>query len=91
MSTFGGLHVLYNNAGISPGDDDGPTNTSDETWSTVLDVNVTGVARCCRHGIPAMLDVGRRQHRQRRLVRRPHGRGDAADRLHRVEGRRARR
>ena len=50
--------VLYNNAGISPGDDDNPTNTSDQTWQTVLDVNVTGVARCCRHGIPAMLESG---------------------------------
>ncbi len=58
MSTYGGLHVLYNNAAISPGDDDGPTNTSDSTWSTVLDVNVTGLARCCRHGIPAMLTTG---------------------------------
>jgi NAD(P)-dependent dehydrogenase (short-subunit alcohol dehydrogenase family) len=58
MSTYGGLHVLYNNAAISPGDDDGPTNTSDSTWSTVLDVNVTGLARCCRHGIPAMITTG---------------------------------
>ena len=58
VATFGGLHVLYNNAGISPGDDDGPLNTSDATWQTVLDVNVTGVARCCRHGIPAMLSSG---------------------------------
>ncbi|HWM18415.1 MAG TPA: SDR family oxidoreductase [Ilumatobacteraceae bacterium] len=57
-STFGGLHVLYNNAAISPGDDDDPTNTSDATWTTVLDVNVTGLARCCRHGIPAMLTSG---------------------------------
>ena len=58
VETFGGLHVLYNNAGISPGDDDGPINTSDATWETVLDVNVTGVARCCRHGIPVMLESG---------------------------------
>ena len=58
METFGALHVLYNNAGISPGDDDGPTNTSDDTWQRTLDVNVTGVARCCRHGIPALLDSG---------------------------------
>ena len=33
VDTHGGLHVLYNNAGISPGDDDGPTTTSDDTWS----------------------------------------------------------
>ncbi len=26
------------------------------TWETVLDINVTGVARCCPHGIPAMLE-----------------------------------
>jgi NAD(P)-dependent dehydrogenase (short-subunit alcohol dehydrogenase family) len=58
MATFGALHVLYNNAGISPGDDHSPTDTSDATWSRVLDVNVTGVARCCRHGIPAMLASG---------------------------------
>ncbi len=58
MATFGALTVLYNNAGISPGDDDNPINTSDQTWQTVLDVNVTGVARCCRHGIPAMLESG---------------------------------
>jgi NAD(P)-dependent dehydrogenase (short-subunit alcohol dehydrogenase family) len=58
VETFGGLHVLYNNAGISPGDDDGPTNTSDDTWARTLDINVTGVARCCRHGIPAMLASG---------------------------------
>jgi NAD(P)-dependent dehydrogenase (short-subunit alcohol dehydrogenase family) len=58
VSTFGGLHVLYNNAGISPGDDDNPVNTSDETWQRTLDINVTGVSRCCRHGIPAMLASG---------------------------------
>ena len=57
-ATFGGLHVLYNNAGISPAEDDGPENTSDETWELVLDVNVTGTARCCRHGIPALLASG---------------------------------
>jgi NAD(P)-dependent dehydrogenase (short-subunit alcohol dehydrogenase family) len=58
VDTHGGLHVLYNNAGISPGDDDGPTTTSDATWQRVLDVNVTGIARCCRWGIPALLASG---------------------------------
>jgi NAD(P)-dependent dehydrogenase (short-subunit alcohol dehydrogenase family) len=58
VDTYGGLHVLYNNAGISPGEDDGPTTTSDDTWARVLDVNVTGIARCCRWGIPALLASG---------------------------------
>jgi len=58
VDAFGGLHVLYNNAGISPADDEGPEATSDATWQVVLDVNVTGVARCCRHGIPALLASG---------------------------------
>jgi NAD(P)-dependent dehydrogenase (short-subunit alcohol dehydrogenase family) len=58
VARFGKLDVLYNNAGISPADDDNPVNTSDATWERVLDVNVTGVARCCRHGIPAMLESG---------------------------------
>ena len=58
IETFGALHVLYSNAGISPADDDGPENTSDATWTDVLDVNVVGIARCCRHAIPAMLASG---------------------------------
>ena len=35
-----------------------PDEHGDETWERVLDVNVTGVARCCRHGIPALLASG---------------------------------
>ncbi|MET0461009.1 MAG: glucose 1-dehydrogenase [Ilumatobacteraceae bacterium] len=58
VDTFGGLHVLYNNAGISPAEDGGPVDTDDDTWQQVLDVNVAGVARCCRHGIPALLASG---------------------------------
>ena len=58
MEAYGALHILYNNAGISPAADDGPVETDDDTWTTVLDVNVTGVARCCRHGIPALLTSG---------------------------------
>lgn len=58
VDTFGGLHVLYNNAGVSLGDDDGPENTSVDVWDTTLKVNVTGLAMCCKHGIPAMLDSG---------------------------------
>ena len=55
---FGRVNVLYNNAGISPGDDDGVVNTPDTVWDVVLDVNVKGVARCCRAGIPYLLEAG---------------------------------
>ncbi len=57
VDTFGGLHVLYNNAGVSLGDDDGPENTSVEVWDTTLKVNVTGLALGCKYGIPAMRDT----------------------------------
>ena len=55
---FGKVNVLYNNAGVSPGDDDGVVNTSDATWDLVLEINVKGVARCCRAGIPHLLEAG---------------------------------
>lgn len=58
VATFGGLDVLYNNAGVSLADDDGPETTGVEVWDTTLKVNVTGLALCCKHGIPAMLDSG---------------------------------
>jgi len=55
---FGKVTVLYNNAGVSPGDDDGVVNTSDGIWDLVLDINVKGVARCCRAGIPYLREAG---------------------------------
>jgi NAD(P)-dependent dehydrogenase (short-subunit alcohol dehydrogenase family) len=58
VDAYGRLDVLYNNAGISPADDDNPTNTAPSTFTRVLDVNVTGVFLCCKHGIPALLDSG---------------------------------
>ncbi|MCU1352668.1 MAG: putative short-chain dehydrogenase/reductase [Acidimicrobiales bacterium] len=58
VDAFGGLHVLYNNAGVSLGDDDDPTNTPESTWDATMDVNVKGVWLCCKAGIPAMLESG---------------------------------
>jgi NAD(P)-dependent dehydrogenase (short-subunit alcohol dehydrogenase family) len=58
VETFGGLHVLYNNAGVSLGDDDGVVNTSIATIEKTLQINVTGLLSCCRFGIPAMKASG---------------------------------
>ena len=55
---FGGIDVLYNNAGISPDDDASVLDTSVEAWQRVQDVNTTGVFLCCKHGIPHLLERG---------------------------------
>jgi NAD(P)-dependent dehydrogenase (short-subunit alcohol dehydrogenase family) len=55
---FGGVDVLYNNAGISPGDDGSVLDTSVEAWQRVQDVNTKGVFLCCKHGIPYLLERG---------------------------------
>jgi NAD(P)-dependent dehydrogenase (short-subunit alcohol dehydrogenase family) len=52
------LNVLYNNAGIMPSDDTSVEETSEETWQRVLDVNLKGVALCCKYGIPELLKAG---------------------------------
>jgi len=49
---FGGIDVLYNNAGISPADDASVLDTSVEAWDRVQAVNTKGVFLCCKHGIP---------------------------------------
>jgi NAD(P)-dependent dehydrogenase (short-subunit alcohol dehydrogenase family) len=58
VKAFGGLHVLYNNAGIMMGDDDNPVTTSEDVWDRTMDVNLKGVFLACKHGIPAMLASG---------------------------------
>src|ERR1700674_675947 len=58
MQRYGALHVLYNNAGIFPGEDAGVTETPEATWDRVMDVNLKGVWLGCRFGVPAMLDSG---------------------------------
>jgi len=55
---FGGIDVLYNNAGISPADDASVLETSVEAWDRVQAVNTKGVFLCCKHGIPHLLDRG---------------------------------
>jgi len=52
VERYGGIDVLYNNAGISPADDASVLDTSVEAWDRVQDVNTKGVFLCCKHGIP---------------------------------------
>jgi NAD(P)-dependent dehydrogenase (short-subunit alcohol dehydrogenase family) len=55
---YGGIDVLYNNAGISPADDASILETEVDAWQRVQDVNTKGVFLCCKHGIPHLLERG---------------------------------
>ena len=55
---YGGIDVLYNNAGISPADDDSILDTELDAWERVQAVNTRGVFLCCKYGIPYLLERG---------------------------------
>jgi NAD(P)-dependent dehydrogenase (short-subunit alcohol dehydrogenase family) len=55
---FGRVDVLFNNAGINPGEDASVLKTPLEVWQRVQDANVRSVFLCCKHGIPHLLDGG---------------------------------
>jgi len=55
VARFGGLDVLYNNAGIAPVGRDGFTpDVSEDDWDWVIRVNLTSVFLCCKYAIPVM-------------------------------------
>jgi NAD(P)-dependent dehydrogenase (short-subunit alcohol dehydrogenase family) len=58
VDRYGGVDVLYNNAGIMPADDASVLETEPDAWERVLGVNAKGVYLCCRHGIPRLLERG---------------------------------
>jgi len=49
---FGGLNVLFNNAGIMHAKDDDAISTDEAIWDLTLDVNAKGVFLGCKYGIP---------------------------------------
>jgi NAD(P)-dependent dehydrogenase (short-subunit alcohol dehydrogenase family) len=52
---FGSVDVAFNNAGISPPDDDSILDTGIEAWERVQRVNLTSVYLCCKYALPHML------------------------------------
>ena len=58
LRAYGGLHVLYNNAGVMLADDGSVHEMDGAIWDTTLAINVKGVAHGCKHGIPAIVDSG---------------------------------
>lgn len=58
VDNFGGLHVMFNNAGIMMSEDGDAQGTSETTWDLTMNVNAKGVFFGCRFGIPAIRDSG---------------------------------
>jgi NAD(P)-dependent dehydrogenase (short-subunit alcohol dehydrogenase family) len=59
VDQFGGLDIAFNNAGISPPDDDSILTTGLDAWRRVQEVNLTSVYLCCKAAIPHMQARGR--------------------------------
>lgn len=58
-NAYGSIDVAFNNAGISPPDDDSILETGIEAWRRVQEVNLTSVYLCCKEVLPYMLEQGR--------------------------------
>ena len=56
QSTYGSVDVAFNNAGISPPEDDSILTTDLDAWRKVQDVNLTSVYLCCKAALPYMLE-----------------------------------
>ncbi len=58
VKAFGGLHVLYNNAGIFPEKDHSVIDTDSDIWDLVYQINLKGVYLGCKYGIPEIVKAG---------------------------------
>jgi NAD(P)-dependent dehydrogenase (short-subunit alcohol dehydrogenase family) len=56
--TYGSVDVAFNNAGISPPEDDSILDTDLDAWRRVQEVNLTSVFLCCKAALPHMLAQG---------------------------------
>jgi len=56
---YGRIDIAFNNAGISPPDDDSILSTGLDAWRRVQEVNLTSVYLCCKHVIPYMQRQGK--------------------------------
>lgn len=56
VAAFGGLHILFNNAGIIRRQN--VLQTSEADWERVMAVNVTSIFLMCKYAIPEMMRSG---------------------------------
>jgi NAD(P)-dependent dehydrogenase (short-subunit alcohol dehydrogenase family) len=56
---FDRIDIAFNNAGISPPDDDSILTTGLDAWRRVQEVNLTSVYLCCKFVLPHMQKAGK--------------------------------
>ena len=56
--TYGSVDIAFNNAGISPPEDESILDTELDAWRRVQEVNLTSVYLCCKAALPYMLEQG---------------------------------
>ncbi len=56
---FGHIDIAFNNAGISPPEDDSILVTGLDAWRRVQEINLTSVYLCCKYVIPHMQRRGK--------------------------------
>ncbi|PUA82885.1 3-oxoacyl-ACP reductase [Nocardioides currus] len=57
--TYGSVDIAFNNAGISPPEDDSILTTELDAWRKVQEVNLTSVYLCCKAALPYMIEQGK--------------------------------
>ena len=57
--TYGSVDIAFNNAGISPPEDESILDTDLDAWRRVQEVNLTSVYLCCKAALPHMLEQKR--------------------------------
>jgi len=57
--TYGSVDIAFNNAGISPPEDESIQSTGLDAWRRVQEVNLTSVYLCCREAIGYMRPQGK--------------------------------
>ncbi|HMK80341.1 MAG TPA: SDR family NAD(P)-dependent oxidoreductase, partial [Xanthobacteraceae bacterium] len=55
---FGGLNILYNNAGGSSAKDGPVTRTPPEVFWKTIELDLVGTWNCCHFGIPHLIKAG---------------------------------
>ncbi len=58
VAAFGGLDVLFNNAGVMPHRDVSFLDADTDLWRTISDINLLGTVLLSKHGVPHLVEAG---------------------------------